>query len=257
MVKLNKQPQTHTIPHKTTGICRLQTSTQKIIERYDDGEKLVFNAIYRDDSIRQALMVQVQNNKCCYCEKMIYDDFEVDHYRPKEAVIHNGQLENPGYYWLSYDWDNLLYSCNKCNKKKGNDFPIEDEAVRARNHNMDINDESPQILNPCIQDPDDFLEFIGLEIVAKSGKNFDTATKTIETIELDRHELFQLRIEKYFELKIYVHDIYELAKEDDVLEKEARIICTNYLDSKIQSDQEFSMMVKCNYESLKPNLIAV
>jgi uncharacterized protein (TIGR02646 family) len=258
MVKLNKPEQRLTIPHATTGICRLETATNKIIARNDNGESLVFNQkLYTDDSIKQELMVTVQNNKCCYCEKIIVDDFEVEHYRPKEAVVHGGQLSKPGYYWLTYDLDNLLYSCNKCNKIKGNDFPLEDEVVRARNHNMNIEDESPQIINPCIQNPNDYLEFLGLEMVAKSGDNFNTATKTIDTIKLDRNELFHLRSNKYFELRTYVHDVYELAKSDDELEKEARVKCIEYLDSNIESDKEFSMMVKCNYEQLKPNLTAV
>ena len=255
MIKLNKPEEGPTIPHATTGLCRLIKAKDKIIERYDNSEKLVFNPIYRDEIIKKELMVKVQKNKCCYCEKLIFDDFEVEHFRPKEAVIHNGKLENPGYYWLTYDWDNLLYSCNKCNKKKGNNFPLKDEAQRARNHNMAITNELPLLLNPSAQDPEDYLEFLGLEIVAKPGVNNEVAIKTLDTIKLQRDELFHLRCEKFFQIRDYTHNLYEMVKDDEELELEARVKCIEYLESKTQNDQEFSMLIRHNYDKLRPNLI--
>lgn len=63
-------------------------------------------------------------NKCAYCEKYCYDP-EVEHFRPKGQVTGDQRLAN-GYYWLCYEWTNLLPSCHECNKvnAKGTKFPI-------------------------------------------------------------------------------------------------------------------------------------
>lgn len=68
------------------------------------------------------------NNKCAYCEKLCYYP-RIEHFRPKGRVIGNQPLTN-GYYWLCYEWTNLLPSCHECNsiEAKGDKFPI--KAVR-------------------------------------------------------------------------------------------------------------------------------
>lgn len=64
------------------------------------------------------------NNKCAYCEKLCYYP-RVEHFRPKGRVRGNQPLAN-GYYWLCYEWTNLLPSCHECNsvEAKGDKFPI-------------------------------------------------------------------------------------------------------------------------------------
>jgi hypothetical protein len=62
--------------------------------------------------------------KCAYCEQKIYSDQhgDLDHFRPKGAVADenyepvmiavDGEVkDHPGYYWLCYNWKNLLPSC--------------------------------------------------------------------------------------------------------------------------------------------------
>jgi len=83
---------------------------------------------------------------CAYCESPITRcDPDAEHYRPKgmvthqidqqtrvvEAVDETGSVEkHPGYFWLAYDWRNLLPSCHYCNrpnsshKGKRNLFPV-------------------------------------------------------------------------------------------------------------------------------------
>lgn len=41
-----------------------------------------------------------------------------------------------------------MLSCGFCNKKKLNQFPLEDEAKRALDHHMRLDDEVPAILKP-------------------------------------------------------------------------------------------------------------
>jgi hypothetical protein len=63
-------------------------------------------------------------NKCAYCEKLCYYP-RVEHFRPKGRVRGNQPLPH-GYYWLCYEWTNLLPSCHECNsiEAKGDKFPI-------------------------------------------------------------------------------------------------------------------------------------
>ncbi|HEE9035383.1 TPA: hypothetical protein R2I11_005786 [Bacillus cereus] len=102
------------------------------------------------------------HGKCAYCESEIrvisYE--EIEHFRPKGAIKlkTNEKLEYPGYYWLAMQWDNLVVSCPKCNKIKGNYFPIENENNRVRNH-LQSSQEEPLLINPCEENPANHLFF--------------------------------------------------------------------------------------------------
>lgn len=58
---------------------------------------------------------------------------------------------HPGYYWLAYDWRNLLISCIKCNQLskrkfgKGCRFPVVDKYAHTPEM---INQEKPLLINP-------------------------------------------------------------------------------------------------------------
>ncbi len=73
---------------------------------------------------------KLYHNKCAYCEtdSSAGAPFEIEHFRPKKKVT--GKQEHRGYYWLGYEWSNLLLSCRACNTKKSNKFPIHDEKNR-------------------------------------------------------------------------------------------------------------------------------
>jgi hypothetical protein len=48
-------------------------------------------------------------------------------FRPKGGWVQNDgdALTQPGYYWLAYEWSNLLISCQLCNQEfKKNRFPL-------------------------------------------------------------------------------------------------------------------------------------
>jgi hypothetical protein len=74
-------------------------------------------------TVRDSLKV-LYKNKCSYCEKSSHAP-KIDHHRPKGKVVGGGNL-NYGYYWLSYEWTNLLPSCTDCNAidSKGSKYPI-------------------------------------------------------------------------------------------------------------------------------------
>ena len=81
---------------------------------------------------------------------------------PRRAIDRTPEdpLVQPGYYWLAYEWSNLLFCCRLCNQQfKRNHFPLADPARRARSHRDDIGQEEPLLINPAIEDPAAFLEF--------------------------------------------------------------------------------------------------
>lgn len=77
-------------------------------------------------------LFKAQHHKCAYCELIInlaYSDLE--HFRPKaEADRSPGCTERYGYWWLAWTWENVLLSCNMCNRPqregrgKGTFFPL-------------------------------------------------------------------------------------------------------------------------------------
>lgn len=63
-------------------------------------------------------------SKCGYCERYCSIP-EVEHHRPI-GQVNNGCEIGAGYYWLAYEWTNLVASCKECNGRpnKGTRFPI-------------------------------------------------------------------------------------------------------------------------------------
>jgi len=114
--------------------------------------------------------------KCVYCEGKIFQNQhgDVEHFRPKGAVedLDNSPIQigrgrtlrdHPGYYWLAYDWKNLIPSCSLCNQSstkqsngnrigKHNRFPV--EGKHATKPNGESN-EKPLLINPTTGHPDD------------------------------------------------------------------------------------------------------
>jgi hypothetical protein len=84
--------------------------------------------------VQQALK-DLYHNKCAYCESPEFEP-QIEHYRPKKGLMKkNSALEwkkvttHKGYYWLCYEWSNLVPTCSKCNgfRGKGTKFPLLDE----------------------------------------------------------------------------------------------------------------------------------
>lgn len=118
------------------------------------------------------------HGKCAYCESLIKADQpgDIEHFRPKNAIQDkdgnyekvnvNGELTpHPGYYWLAYNFQNLLPSCRDCNKipkkndplsyGKGTQFPVRD--FRARKQGEEEQEEA-LLINPVFKDPTKHLE---------------------------------------------------------------------------------------------------
>ncbi len=155
--------------------------------------------VYGHDSVRGELR-KVYRNKCAYCEGRTSHGSapRVDHYRPKKKV--KNEDGHPGYYWLAYEWSNLVHSCEKCNGIKSNHFPVQGKRVSEPGVDPDrwladsetLLKEEPLLLNPELDRPEDHLVFLpNGSVMEKNGS--PGGRRTIEVCGLEREDL---RIER-------------------------------------------------------------
>jgi uncharacterized protein (TIGR02646 family) len=168
---------------------------------------------YKADSVKTALNT-LFSFKCAYCESVYgaTQPLDVEHFRPKSGFNDDdGDLVKPGYYWLAARWRNLLPSCTDCNRQrrqrladgrvlvsgKANQFPIADEAKRARKPGQEKT-EPRLLLHPVLDEPRRHLEFDADEgivrpLVAASGGASRKGATSIEVYALLRDGLVRAR----------------------------------------------------------------
>ena len=155
--------------------------------------------------------------KCAYCEKKIgsTQHGDVEHFRPKNAVTDatdaivtvtmggaSVPVPHPGYYWLAYDWQNLLPSCSLCNTLsrksedsrligKGTRFPV--VGAYATTPGQETN-EQPCLLLPTKDDPADHIEMTETGVL---GWKTDRGRTTIEILGLNERGLPDERRQVY------------------------------------------------------------
>lgn len=218
MIQLKKK---HTVPVPSVLADQGVTATAALCAQYAEGEvDFEFdNKIYGHQSVKNLLRT-VQDGKCCFCEAKIahisYGD--VEHYRPKAGWIQENEgLNQPGYYWLAYDWDNLFLSCEICNQRhKKNFFPLFDNANRALSHESEIKAESPLFIKPDTEDPEKFVQF--KEEIPFPVNDNPRGIETVKKLGLDREMLNERRREKLGLIKV----LYDLAKDIPVTTMELR-----------------------------------
>lgn len=197
---------------------------------------------YNSKTIKKALK-DLFNGKCAYCESEILTVTvgDIEHYRPKAEVIDEGnQKLIPGYYWLAYDWDNLLLSCNNCNRKttqevrdaadesmgKGNKFPLTAQNFRCLDDSKDVTvfeEQGRLLLNPCVDHPEDHLIFMDDgAIKAKSlpdGQADIKAEVSIKVYALHRLPLVTKRAELFKSIQLHITELKEIF-DDMVIAKQ-------------------------------------
>jgi uncharacterized protein (TIGR02646 family) len=148
-------------------------------------------AVYAHTSVKKRL-IAMQHSKCAFCEAkpLHVSDGDVEHFRPKAAVRQSDTdpLERPGYYWLAYDWGNLLFACERCNRRhKMNLFPLIDPSQRAKSSQARIADETPVFIDPSAEDPELSITYRDHVPVAVDGNL--RGKRTIKALGLDRPDL--------------------------------------------------------------------
>lgn len=174
-------------PGKTAGLIKRADSGDTAFKSEDFSHE-----IYADAKLK-AQLIEDQHGKCAYCERKKGGDFgAVEHYRPKAAYQASTDSKpiKPGYYWLAYEWNNLLYSCDECNTTyKRNLFPLLDE--KARNiSGRNIEAEVPGIINPYFSDPREHIVFHQYVVKPRNvgGQDDKQGRITIDSLGLDKNQ---------------------------------------------------------------------
>jgi hypothetical protein len=208
-------------------------------------EKLTFKTkpeidpnVYKE--MRKYLMERF-NNKCAYCETPILRHTpDVEHYRPKARVTtadrkvvriidqSGTERDHPGYYWLAYEWSNLLPSCEFCNRKRyheGQDeswgketcFPVRNDLYRWSPKGRVK--EEPLLIHPRFHDPKQHLRFVYSIDPKKTPSRIcflqhldDRGDVTIRVLGLNDERLSRPRLQAYDLGYGKMGDIFEAIK---------------------------------------------
>lgn len=205
MNKLTKSPEpTHLVNHASAATSTIIATAKANNGQLSDAD--FKTNVYNGPGVKDELLSD-QYGKCAFCERNKGGDFgSVEHYRPKAGYnIHrNDPAIKPGYYWLTYDWANMLFACDECNTKyKKNLFPLLDETKRDI-ANRDISKEEPGIINPYNEDPADSLVFAQHVIKPRivDGVPSKKGELTIESLGLnDNAALFDARQKAWLEYR--------------------------------------------------------
>jgi hypothetical protein len=195
--------------------------TERLKKSVADGEAPKINDnLYKE---MKQVIFDAFHGKCAYCESKIAADQpgDVEHYRPKRGVTDerdqpvmitssNGTVaEHPGYYWLAYDWRNLLPCCSKCNRPfrtalgtlagKWNRFPVKDfRATKSGEEER----EQPLLLNPLLGRPEEHLTVDRTGVI---GWKTAEGRACVDLLLLNREALVEARRNAYLQVKAMVH----------------------------------------------------
>lgn len=203
--------------------------------------------IYGAVDVKRAL-IRMQHGKCCFCERKIYGDGDVEHFRPKAGVSQGlkTQMFRPGYYWLAYEWSNLLLCCSPCNSRnKRNLFPLVRPGRRIRHHTeaAKLSQEEPLFVDPSLEDPTLYIAFDGP--VPYPLDDNPRGRETIWALGLDREALNQIRGD-YLNLLQQVRGALRVAEkhtEDEDWRTEATKLRSILMESR-RDEAEFAGMAR-------------
>lgn len=188
--------------------------TAEYVKCLDSGAKPseVIAHRYNHTDIKDALERET-NGKCAYCESKIkhieYGDIE--HILPK---IKSARPD------LYVDWDNLTLACEVCN----------------RTYKRDYYDSKNPLVNPYLDNPDEYFLFIGPMITARNNNKRGFLTE--ETIALNRSELIVRRSERLSSINSL---LFSWEHQTNVAIKN---VLADQLKTECAADKEYSAFVK-------------
>lgn len=233
------------IPVKLTGVgvaeknktCQLHDDD---IPSYRLGNKKLPPAkkeIYGSASVRKSLK-KCQHNKCCYSEaKFNRDSIHVEHYRPKAALgmLGSNKKTYPGYYWLAYEWSNLMLCKAGINSDKKDLFPLV-KGKRAINHTSDLALEYPLIIDPTSEDPRKHIRFHKEQPFGLTRRGAFTVELLLNHPELDEDR------RRYYQTLLIMKNSLQKFNEIGLGESDLAAELREALANAIKPDAEYSSM---------------
>jgi uncharacterized protein (TIGR02646 family) len=134
-------------------------------------------------------------SKCAYCESTVgvTSPGGIDNFRPKRH-----------YWWLAYEWKNLLFACAACNTYKGDRFPVEGKQATSP---AAMSKERPLLLDPTLDQPEQHLVFrydASSASVRVEGRTEQGRT-SIMVLGLNRESLVRSRAERWLQFRFLLH----------------------------------------------------
>jgi hypothetical protein len=191
---------------------------ERLIKKWKDtgGTRPRTTQIYRQ---LRPFLVSVFKEKCGYCEtKRSGGPKSIDHFRPTNQVTADREvMAHTGYWWLVYEWYNLLPACEECNewyckivrgekemRGKASEFPTSGQRVaspsdEASNWRAELKAEQPLLICPYDDYPEEHIKFDRVTFYPQGLT--DRGEVTIKVCGLDRDDLFSARCEALERLK--------------------------------------------------------
>ena len=194
--------------------------------RIKAGKKAIASDFYRgktdngDGTFTQDVAValgDLYEHKCAFCESKRFKP-DVEHFRPKKNVT--GIVGHIGYYWLCYEWTNLIPTCSDCNDIKHTSFPISNEAKRIYGpsflFNREIDSDANSFENSTLLDETPMLFHPEFDLLIETSfaftnkgeiKGIDPDGKgeiTQEKCGLNRDDLIYFRLQVIHEYRDYL-----------------------------------------------------
>ena len=194
----------------------------------------------------KSTLEELFHGKCAYCESKIAltGNADFEHYRPKSTVMESP--DHPGYWWLVNEWDNLLIACANCNRRsrskdgisgKANRFPLKDESKRAFSPKDSISKETPLILNPCMDQPEDHFMYTDEGKIMSETEQGQT---TIMVLGLNRLDLVRRRKNVVLQIKSTVDILLGLSKSQAGFNSESAENALLGLKEMTREEEEFA-----------------
>ncbi len=237
---------------------RCEAATNELIAAVEAGEEVVVNRdLYKEKKVAVYMAPAGPfKRKCAYCERDLANQHgDVDHYRPSKRVTDenrkpirrntgSGEEDHPGYYWLAYDWQNLLPSCTACNTASGQftegrvvgkweAFPIENEDLRAWSP-VEEGREVPLLVNPVHAYPEEHFAFHRTGVL---GYKTPAGRVTRRLLGLDEEGLATRRKKRYEEVKTFTR---EFLATFDICSKEVQEEKREHLEALAAGEGEFT-----------------
>ncbi len=271
MIQITNKPATH--PEilygqgEQKGTCKLIGETAKLEELYisnpgkfDGTEKPSFKVdskIYGHPDIKAQLKL-AQHGKCCFCEAKVAHicPGDVEHFRPKRGYVQDEDqgLQQPGYYWLSYSWENLLFCCEQCNRRdKGNLFPLLTPESRAETSAHDLAVEDPVFIHPVDDDPEVHITF-NQEVAAPVDQHDQRAVWTIKNLQLNEDTpdgKMDIRRE-YFATLTRSFELGSLKLENHPGVEHLIVDARNHLEAALEPERKYAGMARANFAGKLP-----
>ncbi len=181
LIKLSKPPEPQYLKaNKDSFTDDLLVSVKKYGSYSDIPEKEIAKLIapYKHNEIKTPLF-ESSLNKCAFCECLPTEggNIEVEHLKPKSI-----------YPDKTFDWDNLLPSCRKCNNNK-----------------LDHDTGLEPLINPYINNPEAIYRYDDIEMIPIDGPYVNEADKTIEICGLNTMRTYRPRADILISLRGYTN----------------------------------------------------